>query len=132
MSANEAAVLAYVDAFNRGDMEAMGAIFTEDATVQGVLGSVPLAAALGVWQELHDGLQCRLEVAALADDGDQVAVRYRETGRFVGPFRGLAGHEPTGKSYELIAMEWFECCEGRIARRWGARDADAMKRQLLD
>ena len=131
MSANEQAVRTYVDAFNRGDMAAMPAIFTEDATIQGVLGSAPLAAALAVWQELHDGLECRLEIEAVAVDGDQVAVRCRETGRFVGAFRGLAGLAPTGKPYALVAMEWFECRDGRIARRWGARDFDSMKQQIL-
>jgi predicted ester cyclase len=37
-------------------------------------------------------------------EGDTVAVRYTERGTFQDAFMG---HQPTGKSYELVAMEWF-------------------------
>jgi predicted ester cyclase len=59
--------------------------------------------------------------------GNVVAVRYTESGQFVAPFRGLG---PTGKSYEVVAMEWFEIGEGGIASRWGARDSAAIFRQM--
>ena len=62
-----------------------------------------------------------------AEEGDIVAVRYTERGTSVGPFRG---QEPTGKSYEIVAMEWFEMKEGLIHRRWGARDSGAQQRQM--
>jgi ketosteroid isomerase-like protein len=131
MTPNEQAVRTYVALFNKGDMTAIKSVFTEDAVVQGVLGQAPLDWALGVWQELHDGLSCHLEIAAIAVTGDQVGVRYRETGRFVGAFRGLAGIAPTGKTYDVTAMEWFECRDGKIACRWGARDFETIKRQIL-
>jgi predicted ester cyclase len=54
-------------------------------------------------------------------------VRYTERGTFTGPFRGQT---PTGKSYELVAMEWFVVRDGRIHRRWGARDSAAQARQI--
>jgi hypothetical protein len=38
--------------------------------------------------------------------------------------------EPTGKTYEIVAMEWFELRDGRIARRWGARDSASQARQI--
>jgi Tfp pilus assembly pilus retraction ATPase PilT len=38
--------------------------------------------------------------------------------------------ERIGKSYELVAMEWFEIEGDRIKRRWGARDAASQARQL--
>ena len=95
-------------------------------------GIAPLDRALTVWRSLHDGLSCALELAAIAVDGDQVAVRYRETGKFVGEFIGFPGLQPTGKSYEVIAMEWFELRQGRIAARWGARDSDAILRQIAE
>jgi hypothetical protein len=40
------------------------------------------------------------------------------------------GQQPTGKSFELVAMEWFISKEGKIHRRWGARDAASQARQL--
>lgn len=131
MSPNEATVRAYVAAFNAGDFEALEALFTPDATIQGVLADVPLANALPIWRELHDGMAMTLSIEAIAESGDQVAVRYRENGRFVGPFRGLAGVQPTGRGYEIVAMEWFELAEGRIRRRWGARDSASISRQVL-
>lgn len=60
-------------------------------------------------------------------EGDRVAVRYTERGAFKGAFRG---QQPTGKSYELVAMEWFVVKGGKIQRRWGARDAASQARQI--
>lgn len=125
------AIAGYIEAFNAGDWGRMRDLFTEDAQIWGVLGYGGLDAVEPIWRELHEGLEMRLEPVAVAVDGDTVVLRYRETGRFVGPFRGLAGHEPTGRSYELTAFEWFELEGGRIARRWGARDSGAITRQVL-
>jgi hypothetical protein len=36
----------------------------------------------------------------------------------------------TGKSYEMVAMEWFEIKDGLIHRRWGARDSASQSKQL--
>ena len=66
-------------------------------------------------------------VDAMVADGDTVAVRYTERGRAVRRFRG---NEATGKTYEVVAMEWFTLADGRITRRWGARDSASISRQL--
>jgi predicted ester cyclase len=125
-------VRAYVEAFNSGDWARMADLFTVDAQVVGVLGSVPLDGALAIWRELHEGMTMRLEIEALVEDGQSVVARLRERGRFVGPFRGLQDLKPTGRPYELLAMEWFDFREERIARRWGARDSAAMRKQVAD
>ena len=62
----------------------------------------------------------------IADD-DIVAVRYTERGTSVGSFRG---GPVTGKSFEVVAMEWFEIKDGKIQRRWGARDNASQLRQM--
>ena len=126
-----APIAAYVAAFNAGDWDAMRGIFTEDARIWGVLGYGGLDEVEPIWRELHDGLAMRLDPVAVAVDGNTVVLRYRETGRFAGHFRGLATHEPTGRPYEITAMEWFELEGHRIARRWGARDSAAITRQVL-
>ena len=72
----------------------------------------------------------KLEILDIIADGDDVAIRIHETGRFIAPFRGLPGLAPTGKSYTLTAMEWFKLRDGRIAARWGARDSGAITRQV--
>lgn len=131
MSRLPPAVAAYVEAFNAGDWARMRDVFTPGAQIWGVLGFGGLDAVEPIWRELHEGLAMRLEPVAVAVDGDTVVVRYRETGRFVGTFRGLAGHAPTGRTYEIAAIEWFELEDGRIARRWGARDSGAITRQVM-
>jgi predicted ester cyclase len=60
-------------------------------------------------------------------EGDTVAVRYVERGRSAAPFRG---GPVTGPSYEIVAMEWFVLQDGKIHRRWGARDSAAQNRQM--
>jgi len=56
-----------------------------------------------------------------------VAARYIETGTFRAP---AFGRQPTGKSCELVAMEWFEIEDGKIKHRWGARDSASPAQQL--
>lgn len=124
-------IRAYVAAFNAGDWDAMTALFAPDATIRGVLGWGTLPEVTPIWRELHEGMSMQLAIEAVIEDGDAVAVRFKETGAFVGPFRGMAGHAPTGRPYEVVAMEWFEFEGGRIARRWGARDSAAISRQVL-
>ncbi|HEY9675870.1 MAG TPA: ester cyclase [Waterburya sp.] len=127
LESNKQVVLKYVEAFNRGDLEALQELFTPDALIQGVLGWGELAKAMPIWKELHEAFAINLTVEEIIAEGDTVAVRYAERGAFVGSFRG---QEPTGKSFELVAMEWFTLLEGKIHRRWGARDAASQARQI--
>lgn len=125
--ANKKVVLKYVEAFNRGDMETLRRLFTPDALVYGVLGWGNFDAVIPIWQEIHNAFAITLQVEAMVAEGDTVAVRYTERGTSVGAFRRQAA---TGKSYEVVAMEWFIFRDGMIHRRWGARDSAAQFRQL--
>lgn len=125
---NKQTVRAYVEAFNAHDVPRLRTLFTDDALIYGVTGSGPLDRALIVWHALHHAMKCELSIDAIAAEGDTVAVRYTERGSWVAPFLGR--ENPTGKSYELTAMEWFEMKDGRIHRRWGARDSAAMSRMI--
>lgn len=124
---NKRVVLGYVDAFNRGDIDAVGATFAADALIHGAMGWGGLDTARLVWSELMRCFQVSLEVDAVVAEGDNVVVRYTERGRSVQPFHG---GPVTGRDYELVAMEWFVVKEGHIERRWGARDAASMFRQM--
>lgn len=124
---NKRTIMNYVEAFNRGDMEKLRALFTSDAVVHGVLGWGALDKVVPIWQQLHDAFAIQLTIDAIVGEGDVLAVRYTERGKSVGPWRGQPA---TGKSYELVAMEWFEMREGKIARRWGARDSATQARQM--
>lgn len=127
LESNKQVVLKYVEAFNRGDLEALKELFTSDALVQGVLGWGELDKVMPIWQELHEAFATNLTVEQIIAEDDTVAVHYTERGTFVGSFRG---QEPTGKSFELVAMEWFTLLEGKIHRRWGARDAASLAHQI--
>lgn len=117
----------YVEAFNCGDMNTLRALLAEEAEIQGVFGKGLFEKIEPIWRQLIDGYGMQLDIQSLIAEGNVVAARYVESGNF----RALAfGHQPTGKSYELVAMEWFEIEGGKIKRRWGARDSAAQARQL--
>ena len=124
---NKRIVLEYVEAFNRADMEALRRLFTSDALVHGVLGWGGLAQVVPIWEEIHKAFAIQLQVESIIAEDDTVAVRYVERGQSVGSFRG---QPVTGKSFEVVAMEWFIIQEGKIHRRWGARDSAAQARQM--
>jgi steroid delta-isomerase-like uncharacterized protein len=117
----------YVDAFNRGDLDGLKVLLADDAEIQGVLGQGIFERVAPVWRQLIEGYGIQLRIEEMIAEGNRVAVRYTETGTFTRP---AFGKEPTGKSYELVAMEWFEIEDGKIRRRWGARDAASQARQL--
>lgn len=125
--ANAEVVRAYVEAFNRGDLDALRRLFTPDALIYGVLGAGGLDVAAPIWTELHDAFAVTLQVDALVASDDTVVARYTERGTSIAPFRGQG---PTGLSYEIVAMEWFAMQGGLIHRRWAARDAAAMAQQV--
>ena len=124
---NKELVRAYAAAFNRGDLEARKALFAPDAEVQGVLGAGVLDKVAAIWKQLIEGLGIQLTIEDLVAEGDRVAARYTERGVFQGEF---LGHAPTGKAYELVAMEWFVIRDGKIHRRFGARDGASQARQI--
>ncbi|WP_197273975.1 ester cyclase [Hymenobacter sp. DG25A] len=124
---NRETVLRYVAAFNEGDMEALQQVFSPDAQVYGVLGWGSIKEAIPIWQELWAAFGLQLLIESMVAEGEVVAVRYTERGHSVGSFRG---GPVTGKSYEIVAMEWFQMHHGKIHRRWGARDYAAQMRQM--
>jgi ketosteroid isomerase-like protein len=93
--ANKQLVRDYADAFNRGDLDRLKEIFSADAVIQGVLGWGGLDVVVPIWEELHAAFGVELIIEDLVAEGDTVAARYTERGRFVAPFRGA---EPTGKT----------------------------------
>jgi steroid delta-isomerase-like uncharacterized protein len=125
--ANKQLVRCYVEAFNRGDFDTLREVFSADAVVQGVLGQGGMDKVISIWRELHSAFGIELNVVEMIAEGNCVAVRYMERGTFRGVFRGNA---PTGKSYELVAMEWFKIMDGKIQTRWGARDSASQARQI--
>ena len=125
--ANKQVIFSYVAAFNRGDLPALRALLAPDAIIQGVMGEGTIDRAEAAWRQLIEGFAIQLHVEELVAEGNCVAARYTESGTFRAP---AFGHQPTGKSYQLVAMELFELRDGKITRRWGARDSASQARQL--
>jgi steroid delta-isomerase-like uncharacterized protein len=125
--ANKKVVVEYVEAFNRGDIETLENLFAPDALVYGVLGWGGLAQVVPIWRELKAAFDIQMQVESMIAEDDIVAVRYIERGTSVGSFRG---GPVTRRSFEVVAMEWFNFKDGKIHRRWGARDNAAQLRQM--
>ncbi|MDQ4139524.1 MAG: ester cyclase [Bacteroidota bacterium] len=124
---NKQIVNQYVAAFNQGDLHTLQTLFAPEAVIQGVLGKGHMDKVMHIWEQLVSGLAMQLTIEEIITSGDLVAVRYTERGTFQGPF---LGHAPTGKNYELVAMEWFVIRDGKIQQRWGARDHASQARQI--
>lgn len=124
---NKKVVLAYVEAFNHDDIETMRQLFTPEALIYGVLGWGDVDKVIPIWKEIRAAFAIELNVVDIIAEGDVVAVRYLERGTSVGEWRG---HPPTGRGFEVVAMEWFILKDGKIHRRWGARDNASQLRQM--
>lgn len=116
-----------MEAFNRGDTDALRQLFSEDAEVYGALGWGGLDEVVPVWRMLHEAFALQLHVEEVLAQGDSVVARFLERGTSVGSFRGQAA---TGKSSEVVAIEWFIIQDRRIRRRWGVRDSALHFRQM--
>ncbi|MFC4721007.1 ester cyclase [Geojedonia litorea] len=127
MNANKNVVKQYVEHFNTGNLEGLRSVFSKDALVYGVLGWGKVDEVMPIWKALVEGLAIELTIEDMVAEGDIVAVRYTERGTSKAPFFDKPA---TGKSYELVAMEWFKIKDGKIERRWGARDATTQSKQL--
>ena len=127
MERNERVVRAYVEAFNRGNLEDVCECFTPDAIVYGVFGPGSLTEVRPLWESLMQSFGAKMHIESIVSEDDTLAVRYVERGTFSASFRG---HKPTGRSYKIAAMEWFVFRDGRISRRWGVRDSAAISRQV--
>lgn len=124
---NKTIVTRYANAFNRGDVDAVCALFAPDAQIFGVLGFGGLDVARPIWEQLVRCFRMKLAIDAIISEGDTAAVRYTESGTFVEAYRDTP---PTGKEYKITAMEWFVIRDGLITQRWGARDSAAMFKQM--
>lgn len=127
MDAQKALIVEYTRLFNEGKLDALTKLFTEDALVHGVLGWGSVQEVLPIWEALVDGLGIQLHIEDLLSENQQVVARMTETGISRAPF---LGHPATGHTFSLLAMEWFQIQDGKIHRRWGARDASSQARQL--
>jgi predicted ester cyclase len=123
-----ATVRAYTDAMNRGDLDALRPLFAPDALIYGSNGFGDINAAIAIWHDLHHGLNMNLREDDICIADDKVVVHFTETGRWTGRFLGF--DQPTGRAFQMMAIEWFTFRDGLIHRRWGIRDGASLARQI--
>ena len=69
----------------------------------------------------------RIEIEALAEDGDDVFVRWRMTGRHTGPFTGI---EATGKELEVDGIDHFVIRDEKVVSNFVVFDRMQFAQQL--
>ena len=124
---NKAVVRHYVDAFNAKDTDALFKLFATDAAIETPAGPMTLKDSAPLWRGEVESLGTTLTIESMLAEGDTVAVRYTERGTSRAPF---FQHPATNRSYAIVAMEWFQLRDGRIVRRWDARDLASQAKQL--
>ena len=104
-------------AMNRYDVEGMAGYCTADVVSEEVAEPEPfigIEAFKNSYTELFGGYpDCRVEILAKYDAGDDVIYEVRWTATNTGVFRG---GEPTGKPVDLRIAYFFKFKEGLISR----------------
>src|SRR4051794_8160644 len=58
---NKAVVIRYVEAFNRGDLQTLRLLLSDDAEIQGVMGRGLFDRVEPIWRQLIEGYACSFE-----------------------------------------------------------------------
>jgi steroid delta-isomerase-like uncharacterized protein len=124
---SKAIVREYVARFNRGDSDGLRELFHEHAQVHEAGAWLDLDQVMPLWEQAIDGLGVDIDIERLIAEEEAIALLYTERGWSRASY---LGQPPTGRSYELPAVDWFVIEEGRIARQWRARDRASMAQQL--
>jgi ketosteroid isomerase-like protein len=118
------------DMLNRGDLDALEQIWTEDTverfpdrTCRG------LEEIKAYFQDVIAGYGegWGIEVIALAEEGDDVFVHWRITGTHTA---ALAGIEPTGRPVVLDGIDHFVVRDGKVASNFVVFDQMQAARQM--
>ena len=127
--ANKAIVSRLFDEyFNHGNEAVWDEVAHPDVMIYGVNLLRGAAAAKAFYATLRAAFpDWHAAIEDLFGEGDRVAVRIVESGTMHGPFLGM---EPTGKRFEISAIQICRLEDGKLVEMWGARDTGSMARQL--
>jgi acetyl esterase len=127
-----AVVRRFIDeVINDGDLSALDELWAADlAWHGGSMGDIQgieayraflSASASGAFTGMH------LDVKAFITDGDQVVVRFTNSGTQTGPFMGT---QPSGRHAEWIGIGIYTVHDGKISEAWFGEDILGMLLQL--
>jgi predicted ester cyclase len=129
---NVAAVRRFIDrAVNHGDLSVIHETWTENLAWHGgslgtyrgrdELKAFMAQSASGAWENMH------LEIDDVIASGDQVVLRFTNSGTNIGPF---IANPATGKQAKWLGIGIYTLREGRIVEGWFAEDILGMLIQL--
>ncbi|MGE3508102.1 MAG: ester cyclase [Vicinamibacterales bacterium] len=124
--ANKALVRGFYDDINRGDVDAFLAKLADDFVEHEAFpGIPPTKQGVGVlFEQLRKAFSgFRMNVEAMAAEGDLVVVRVTMTGSHVGEFMGVP---PSGKAVRVPLCDWTRVRDGKAVEHWGITDTSAL------
>ncbi len=130
LEANKAVVRRFVETvWQRGDVSAMGELFTPDSVLHDPSGDVRGPEAFAAYNQRYLDAFPDLEytVEDVLAEGDRVAFRARMRGTHRGPSVRV---EPTGRAFEGEGIIIARIEDGKVAERWASFDALGTLRQL--
>ena len=82
----------------------------------------------GFFRQMREAFpDLKADPVVIAATDDHVAMRYTLTGTHRGEFQGIA---PTGRSFQVAALQLARFVNGRCVERWGSTDELGMMKQL--
>jgi steroid delta-isomerase-like uncharacterized protein len=123
---NKALVRGFYDDINRGDVDAFLAKLADDFVEHEAFPGVPpTKQGVGMlFEQLRTAFSgFRMNVEAIAAEGDMVVVRVTMTGTHVGEFMGIP---PSGKEVRVPLCDWTRVRSGKAVEHWGVTDTSAL------
>jgi steroid delta-isomerase-like uncharacterized protein len=129
---NKAIIRAFVDTWNRGDLDALAGLMAEDCQLSVSGQSISCAPAntraiAAHWREAFPDYHFTLE--DLIAEGNRVVARIPFAGTQVAPVIGIPSSEHTIWVDEIVI---FRIQDGKIAEAWEVYDEYGMRRQLAE
>jgi steroid delta-isomerase-like uncharacterized protein len=123
---NKALVRGFYDGINRGDLDAFIAKLADDFVEHETFPGVPpTKQGVGMlFEQLRKAFSAfRMNVEAIAAEGDMVVVRGTMTGTHVGEFMGIP---PSGKEVRVPFCDWTRVRDGKAVEHWGVTDTTGL------
>lgn len=123
---NKALVRGFYDDINRGDVAGFMAKLADDFVEHEAFPGVPpTRQGVGMlFEQLRNAFSgFRMNVEAIAAEGDMVMVRGTMTGTHVGEFMGVP---PSGKEVRMPFCDWTGVRNGKAVEHWGVTDGSAL------
>jgi steroid delta-isomerase-like uncharacterized protein len=131
---NKRLVLDFIEASNRGDMDAAAALYADEGINHGM--RVTREQIRAVLSDLGTTFaDLALKIETIVADDEWVVLRTIMSGKHVGknviPIHMLTpGTEPTGESFSVQVIHLFRVANGEITEHWAGRDDLGLHWQL--